>query len=175
MPLTVVKNYLDVFICMCCWKSVQGSLHQISWFQFLPHEPDMNPLPDKRLDWIYFLFLFLFGSLFKYYWFTCCSNSVKVDQKDAAMLLVLSSHLQLQKEGFLSTWTNSFVGPWDPSQGLHNPGRDCWLVVLSFVIIWFIFYFCLFYMKERMEMVTHSLVSSYLDFCFLCLTCRWKD
>ncbi|KRH31605.1 hypothetical protein GLYMA_11G256800v4 [Glycine max] len=71
-----------------------GSLHQISWFQFLPHEPDLNPLPDK---------------------------SVKVDQKDAAMLLVLSSHLQLQKEGFLSTWTNSFVGPWDPSQGLHNP------------------------------------------------------
>ncbi|XP_027336151.1 mediator of RNA polymerase II transcription subunit 13 isoform X2 [Abrus precatorius] len=71
-----------------------GSLHQISWFQFLPHEPDLNPLPDK---------------------------SVKVDHKDAAMLLVLSSHLQLQKEGFLSTWTNSFVGPWDPSQGLHNP------------------------------------------------------
>ncbi|QCE13020.1 mediator of RNA polymerase II transcription subunit 13 [Vigna unguiculata] len=71
-----------------------GSLHQISWFQFHPHEPDLNPLPDK---------------------------SVKVDQKDAANLLVLSSHLQLQKEGFLSTWTNSFVGPWDPSQGLHNP------------------------------------------------------
>ncbi|KAI4317451.1 hypothetical protein L6164_025318 [Bauhinia variegata] len=71
-----------------------GGLHQISWFQFLPHESDLNPLPDK---------------------------SVKVDQKDAAMLLVLSSHLQLQKEGFLSTWTNSFVGPWDPSQGLHNP------------------------------------------------------
>ncbi|XP_047153957.1 mediator of RNA polymerase II transcription subunit 13 [Vigna umbellata] len=71
-----------------------GSLHQISWFQYLPHEPDLNPLPDK---------------------------SVKVDQKDAANLLVLSSHLQLQKEGFLSTWTNSFVGPWDPSQGLHNP------------------------------------------------------
>lgn len=71
-----------------------GSLHQISWFQFLPHEPDLNPLPDK---------------------------SVKADQKDAAMLVVLSSHLQLQKEGFLSAWTNSFVGPWDPSQGLHNP------------------------------------------------------
>jgi mediator of RNA polymerase II transcription subunit 13 len=27
----------------------------------------------------------------------------------------------LQKEGFLTTWTNSFVGPWDPSQGLYNP------------------------------------------------------
>lgn len=36
---------------------------------------------------------------------------------------MLSSHVQLQKEGFLSTWTNSFVGPWDPSQGLHNPGE----------------------------------------------------
>ncbi|GAV80055.1 LOW QUALITY PROTEIN: Med13_C domain-containing protein, partial [Cephalotus follicularis] len=71
-----------------------GGLHHISWFQFLPHESDLNPLPDK---------------------------SVKVEHKDAATLLVLSSHLQLQKEGFLSTWTNSFVGPWDPSQGLHNP------------------------------------------------------
>ncbi|KAG6382238.1 hypothetical protein SASPL_158131 [Salvia splendens] len=47
--------------------------------------------------------------------------SVKVDPKDAAMSAVLSAHLQLQKEGFLSAWTNSFVGPWDPSQGLHNP------------------------------------------------------
>jgi hypothetical protein len=52
-------------------------------------------------------------------------NSVKVEQKDTATFLVLSSHLQLQKEGFLSSWTNSFVGPWDPSQGLHNPGRKC--------------------------------------------------
>ena len=51
-------------------------------------------------------------------------GSTKLEQKDAATLLVLSSHLQLQKEGFLSTWTNSFVGPWDPSQGLHNPGKD---------------------------------------------------
>ncbi|KAG2671462.1 hypothetical protein I3760_14G137400 [Carya illinoinensis] len=29
-------------------------------------------------------------------------------------MLVLSSHLQLQKEGFLSTWANSLVGPLDP-------------------------------------------------------------
>lgn len=61
--------------------------------------------------------------------------SVKVDQRDAAAQLVLSSHLQLQKEGFLSTWTNSFVGPWDPSQGLHNPGKidfnSLWLTVKS--------------------------------------------
>ncbi|KAM6555029.1 hypothetical protein CsatB_015791 [Cannabis sativa] len=71
-----------------------GGLHQVSWFQFLPHESDWISIPDK---------------------------SLKVEQKDAATMLVLSSHLQLQKEGFLSTWTNSFVGPWDPSQGLHNP------------------------------------------------------
>ncbi|KAL5834084.1 hypothetical protein ACOSQ3_017758 [Xanthoceras sorbifolium] len=71
-----------------------GGLHHVSWFQLLPNESDLNSLPDK---------------------------SVKVDQKDAATFLVLSSHLQLQKEGFLSAWTNSFVGPWDPSQGLHNP------------------------------------------------------
>lgn len=71
-----------------------GGLHQISWFQFLPNETDLKPLPDK---------------------------SLKVDQKDAATLVVLSSQQQLQKEGFLSTWTNCFVGPWDPSQGLHNP------------------------------------------------------
>uniref|UniRef100_A0A0D3AJQ4 Oxidoreductase FAD/NAD(P)-binding domain-containing protein n=1 Tax=Brassica oleracea var. oleracea TaxID=109376 RepID=A0A0D3AJQ4_BRAOL len=35
----------------------------------------------------------------------------------------------MQKEGFLSTWTNSFVGPWDPSQGLYNPDEqiNLWL------------------------------------------------
>ncbi|XP_043688928.1 mediator of RNA polymerase II transcription subunit 13 isoform X1 [Telopea speciosissima] len=71
-----------------------GGLHHISWFQFLPFESDPSTLPEK---------------------------SVKAQQKDAATLLVLSAHLQLQKEGFLSTWTNSFVGPWDPSQGMHNP------------------------------------------------------
>ncbi|XP_010257656.1 PREDICTED: mediator of RNA polymerase II transcription subunit 13 [Nelumbo nucifera] len=71
-----------------------GGLQQISWFQFLPYESDLSPLPEK---------------------------SVKADQKDAATLLVLSSHLQLQQEGLLSAWTNSFVGPWDPSQGMHNP------------------------------------------------------
>ncbi|CAH9118823.1 unnamed protein product [Cuscuta epithymum] len=71
-----------------------GGLHNISWFQFLPNESELNSLPDK---------------------------SVNGDKKAAASLLVLSSHLQLQKEGFLSTWTNAFVGPWDPSQGLHNP------------------------------------------------------
>ncbi|EXC34514.1 hypothetical protein L484_019111 [Morus notabilis] len=74
---------------------MQGGLRQISWFQFLPHESDWNSLPDK--------------------------SGVKGEHKDAATMLVLSSHLQLQKEGFLSTCTNSFVGPWDPSQGLHNP------------------------------------------------------
>ncbi|KAJ4977034.1 hypothetical protein NE237_002140 [Protea cynaroides] len=71
-----------------------GGLHHISWFQFLPSESDLSTLPEK---------------------------SVKAEQKDAATLLVLSSHLQLQKEGFLTTWTNSFVGPWDPSQGIYNP------------------------------------------------------
>lgn len=71
-----------------------GGLKQISWFQFLPNESEFSSLANK---------------------------SVNIDQKDAGAMLVLSSHLQLQKEGFLSTWTNSFVGPWDPSQGLHNP------------------------------------------------------
>ncbi|XWS57231.1 hypothetical protein CRYUN_Cryun09bG0156200 [Craigia yunnanensis] len=81
-----------------------GGLSQISWFQFLPVESDLKSLPDK---------------------------SLKVEQKDAATLLVLASHLQLQKEGFLSAWTNSFVGPWDPSQGLHNPDEKIklWLFI----------------------------------------------
>lgn len=57
-------------------------------------------------------------------WISLGLDSVKLEQKDAATWLVLWSHLQLQKDGFLSTWTNSFVGPWDPSQGLHNPGKD---------------------------------------------------
>ncbi|XP_022742106.1 mediator of RNA polymerase II transcription subunit 13 isoform X2 [Durio zibethinus] len=84
-----------------------GGLSQISWFQFLPFESELNSLPDKRL------------------------HSIKVEQKDAATLLVLSAHLQLQKEGCLSTWTNSFVGPWDPSQGLHNPDEKIklWLFI----------------------------------------------
>uniref|UniRef100_A0A0A0LX56 Mediator of RNA polymerase II transcription subunit 13 n=1 Tax=Cucumis sativus TaxID=3659 RepID=A0A0A0LX56_CUCSA len=84
----------------------QGGLHQISWFQFLPNESDLITLPDKRLK--------LSEPAFDV-------ESAKVEHNDAATFLVLSSHVQLQKEGFLSTWTNSFVGPWDPSQGLHNP------------------------------------------------------
>ncbi|XP_042437383.1 mediator of RNA polymerase II transcription subunit 13-like [Zingiber officinale] len=71
-----------------------GELQAVSWFQFLPCEFEPSSLPEKRL---------------------------KADQKDAANHLILSAHLQLQNEGFLSTWTNSFVGPWDPSQGAHNP------------------------------------------------------
>ncbi|XP_074292645.1 mediator of RNA polymerase II transcription subunit 13 [Silene latifolia] len=71
-----------------------GGLHQISWFQFLPNDSDVTSLPDI---------------------------SARAGQRDAATHQVLSSHLQLQKEGFLSSWTNSFVGPWDPSQGTHNP------------------------------------------------------
>lgn len=51
-------------------------------------------------------------------------SSLKSDQKDGATYAVISAHLQLQNSGFLSTWTNSFVGPWDPSQGVHNPGED---------------------------------------------------
>ncbi|GAB2276919.1 hypothetical protein Dimus_011628 [Dionaea muscipula] len=70
-----------------------GGLHHISWFQLLPNESDLTPL-DK---------------------------SARAEQRDAATLQILSSHLLLQKDGFLSTWTNCFVGPWDPSQGLHNP------------------------------------------------------
>ncbi|XP_057538782.1 mediator of RNA polymerase II transcription subunit 13 [Amaranthus tricolor] len=71
-----------------------GGLHHVSWFQFLPIESDLTTLPDK---------------------------SAKTEQRDGATLEVLHSHLQLQKDGFLSTWTNCFVGPWDPSQGMHNP------------------------------------------------------
>ncbi|KAI7726231.1 hypothetical protein M8C21_008575, partial [Ambrosia artemisiifolia] len=80
-----------------------GGLHQVSWFQFLPNESD--PILSDR--------------------------SLKSNQKDTAAQLVISSHLQLQKDGFLSTWGNSFVGPWDPSQGLHNPDEKIklWLFI----------------------------------------------
>ncbi|KAL0796493.1 hypothetical protein Bca101_067870 [Brassica carinata] len=71
-----------------------GGLHNVSWFQFLPSETELNPSSD---------------------------TSSRAEQNDVATYLVLSSHLRLQKEGFLTTWTNSFVGPWDPSQGLYNP------------------------------------------------------
>ncbi|XP_006655580.1 mediator of RNA polymerase II transcription subunit 13 [Oryza brachyantha] len=71
-----------------------GELQNVSWFQFLPIEPDLS---------------------------TASERSSKAEQKDALNNIVLSAHLHLQSEGFLSTWTNSFVGPWDPSQGEHNP------------------------------------------------------
>ncbi|XP_057836995.2 mediator of RNA polymerase II transcription subunit 13 isoform X1 [Cryptomeria japonica] len=72
-----------------------GGLQQVSWFQFLPSETDIGTLRDK-------------------------SGKIE-DRKDAATFLVLSAHAHLQNEDSLSTWTNSFVGPWDPSQGIHNP------------------------------------------------------
>ncbi|XP_010552283.1 PREDICTED: LOW QUALITY PROTEIN: mediator of RNA polymerase II transcription subunit 13-like [Tarenaya hassleriana] len=80
-----------------------GGLHNVSWFQFLPSESEL-PSPDR---------------------------SSRAEQNDVAIYLVLSSYLRLQKEGFLSTWTNSFVGPWDPSQGLHNPDEKIklWLFI----------------------------------------------
>ncbi|KAJ1258087.1 hypothetical protein BS78_10G046800 [Paspalum vaginatum] len=71
-----------------------GELQTVSWFQFVPTEPDASTTSEK---------------------------SSKAEQKDALNSIVLSAYLQLQREGFLSTWTNSFVGPWDPSQGEHNP------------------------------------------------------
>ncbi|KAL6846903.1 hypothetical protein ACP4OV_022756 [Aristida adscensionis] len=71
-----------------------GELQTVSWFQFLPTEPDPS---------------------------TTAERSSRAEQKDALNNVVLSAYLHLQSEGFLSTWTNSFVGPWDPSQGEHNP------------------------------------------------------
>ncbi|XP_020581529.1 mediator of RNA polymerase II transcription subunit 13 [Phalaenopsis equestris] len=81
-----------------------GEFQVISWFQFLPSEPESSSLHEK---------------------------SSKAEQKDAATCSVLSAHLKLQNDGFLSTWTNSFVGPWDPSQGVHNPDEKIklWLFV----------------------------------------------
>ncbi|EEC79315.1 hypothetical protein OsI_20152 [Oryza sativa Indica Group] len=77
-----------------CIGYLKGELQNVSWFQFLPVEPDPS---------------------------TASERSSKAEQKDALNNIVLSAHLHLQSEGFLSTWTNSFVGPWDPSQGEHNP------------------------------------------------------
>ncbi|KAL6647791.1 hypothetical protein ACP70R_015228 [Stipagrostis hirtigluma subsp. patula] len=71
-----------------------AELQTVSWFQFLPIEPDPSTTSEK---------------------------SSRAEQKDALNNVVLSAYLHLQSEGFLSTWTNSFVGPWDPSQGEHNP------------------------------------------------------
>ncbi|CAN6179280.1 unnamed protein product [Urochloa humidicola] len=71
-----------------------GELQTVSWFQLLPIEPDASTTKER---------------------------SSKAEQKDALNNIVLSAYLHLQSEGFLSTWTNSFVGPWDPSQGEHNP------------------------------------------------------
>jgi mediator of RNA polymerase II transcription subunit 13 len=71
-----------------------GELQTVSWYQFLPVEPDYNATSER---------------------------SSKAEQKDALNSIVLSAYLHLQSEGLLSAWSNSFVGPWDPSQGEHNP------------------------------------------------------
>jgi hypothetical protein len=65
--------------------------------------------------------------------------SSKAEQKDALNNIVLLAHLHLQSEGFLSTWTNSFVGPWDPSQGEHNPGNIYMWCLLNMYIHIFLF------------------------------------
>lgn len=70
-----------------------------------------------------FHLLFLFWCMCSFLW-PCSSSSSKAEQKDALNSTVLSAYLRLQSEGLLSTWTNSFVGPWDPSQGEHNPGNN---------------------------------------------------
>lgn len=72
-----------------------GGLQQVSWFQYLPSESHGSTLTEK-------------------------SANIE-EQKDTATFLVLSAHIRLQNKNFLSTWTNSFMGPWDPSQGIHNP------------------------------------------------------
>ena len=72
-------------------------------------------------------------------WITCSHFSSKAEQKDALNNIVLSAYLHLQSEGLLSTWTNSFVGPWDPSQGEHNPGNNYMWCLLNVYIFSFSF------------------------------------
>ncbi|KAK9736067.1 hypothetical protein RND81_04G247700 [Saponaria officinalis] len=64
--------------------------------------------------------VFRIGGVHQIWWyqFGAANESQTPKLRDAALLC---SHVQLQKDGFLSSWTNSFVGPWDPSQGTHNP------------------------------------------------------
>ncbi|XP_078439793.1 RNA polymerase II transcription mediator [Wolffia australiana] len=78
------------------WTNVYkiGGFQVVSWFQFLPYEQDPSSLREK---------------------------SQSSNERDPATRSILASHLRLQNEGFLSTWSSSFVGPWDPSQGAHNP------------------------------------------------------
>lgn len=40
--------YYDCIYFLLTHIILQGGLHQISWFQFLPHESDVNSLVDKR-------------------------------------------------------------------------------------------------------------------------------
>jgi hypothetical protein len=77
----------------------------------------------------YFLFLWIVFSPF----------SSKAEQKDALNNIVLSAYLHLQSDGFLTTWTNSFVGPWDPSQGEHNPGNKLIITHVTCFFFYLIF------------------------------------
>lgn len=74
------------------------------------------------------------------------------------MLLVLSAHMQLHKDGFISSWTNSFVGPWDPSQGFHNPGRDLKFSSYRLIIC---YYSCVFFYGGKGLHISVNLIASY--------------
>jgi len=96
------------------------------------------------LWWPFVLYLSCLWAFVIYVWthlLVLCTTrsyfSSKAEQKDALNTIVLSAYLHLQSEGFLSTWTNSFVGPWDPSQGEHNPGNDHMYWLLNVYLFFF--------------------------------------
>jgi hypothetical protein len=76
----------------------------------------------------------LYSTLFA---FSVSYFSSKSKQKDALNNILLSTYLHLQSEGFLSTWSNSFVGTWDPSQGEHNPSNDHMYWLLNVYLFFF--------------------------------------
>jgi mediator of RNA polymerase II transcription subunit 13 len=72
---------------------------------------------------------------------------LKAEQKDALNSIVLLAYLQflhLQSDGFLTTWSNSFVGPWDSSQGEHNPGNKLVITCITCLPLTFFSIFLMF-------------------------------
>jgi hypothetical protein len=143
----ICSGYNNFFLQLCCpifdpvllWHYFTR-LDNLSW-----EKVHVSPLGFLHLcclwAFIYILKFFLF------LWIVVSLFSLKAEQKDALNSIVLLAYLQflhLQSDGFLTTWSNSFVGPWDSSQGEHNPGNKLVITCITCLPLTFFSIFLMF-------------------------------
>lgn len=148
VPECLTYFFLMLVVMFCPNRGSSKQFHGFSFFllnqmqvQHLRKGAVYAPL---NLWWTFVLYLSCLWALVIYVWnhllVLCITRSYfssKAEQKDALNNILLSAYLHLQSEGFLSTWTNSFVGPWDPSQGEHNPGNNYMQCLLNVYLFFF--------------------------------------